>query len=383
MSDDKYVDRAIEVAKKGLGRTKTNPIVGACLVSGDDVVAEGAHLEFGGNHAEENLLEDVGTIPDGSILYLTLEPCVREGKTPPCLNGLARSGIEQYVILSKDPHPSVDGAGIQGLRELGFSVDVIGNNNRYNWLNRHYFHGVRSDFPWIDLKLAMSADGYIATPRRNSQWITGERSRDYGHRLRSRVDAVMVGAGTLRSDDPRLTDRVTDADRQPAAVVVARSADGIDPTAHLFRNRADKTTLVVPPTFSEDLIAELRSLGVDFLIADLYDGRYRWNQVLPRLRDRSIGRVLVEGGSALAGSLLETGHVNECHLFYGGKIFGNGIPSVGTASGVRTVNEAPEGQLIDHRRFGNDLYARRYFGENTDHPELRNLDPEAFVNSDK
>lgn len=187
----------------------------------------------------------------------------------------------------------------------------------------------------------------------------------------------------MRSDDPRLTDRVTDRTDQPDAIVVARSSEGFRLSCHLFEERPEETILVVPPGFDSELADELENRGVTLLRADLYDGSFRWHQVLPRLRRKDIGRILVEGGSMLAGSLLESSVVNEGHCFYSGKIFGNGIPSVKTGSGVVSVDAVPEGTLMHHRRFGNDLYVNRVFEDSLVGTELESIDFTTFDHSVK
>ncbi|MFB6347707.1 MAG: bifunctional diaminohydroxyphosphoribosylaminopyrimidine deaminase/5-amino-6-(5-phosphoribosylamino)uracil reductase RibD [bacterium] len=373
MGDDEFQNRAIELAARGLGHTRSNPLVGACLVRDGNIIAEGFHRAYGEQHAEVDLLSSIEDIPSDSTLYLTLEPCVKHGKTGPCLNRLVESGIRNYVILSRDNSSSASGAGLEALKRLGYSVEEPETPGSYRWLNRHFFHGADTGLPWVDLKLAMTADGYIATPTGESQWITGQESRGCGHRLRSQVDGVLVGGGTLRSDNPRLTDRTTGRDRQPEAIGVVRSSDGLSLSAHLFDERPDKTILVVPPTFSTGLADRLEKRGVTIMVADLYNGEFDWRQVLVRLRKKSLGRLLVEGGSMTAGSLLRAGLVNELHLFYSGRIFGSGIPAVGMEPDDFSVEDASEGQLIHQQAFGNDLYVRRFLPENTPRNDLREI----------
>lgn len=353
------MERALREAYEGLGRTGANPLVGACLVRDGDLLAGAGHRVSGEDHAERRLMREAPEDLSGATLYLTLEPCVQYRRTPPCLPLLVGRGLGEVVVATVDPHPSVNGAGLEALRALGIPVRLGVREEDYRWLSRGYFHGQRTGYPWVDVKLALSADGYLATPNRHSQWITGEGSREEGHRLRARVDAVMVGAGTLRDDDPRLTDRVTGSDHQPKAIVVARSSRGIHPDATLLSERAEKTFLIVPPTFDETLLETLKDRGVTVLVSDLYGDRYDWRQVLPRLRNRDVGRILVEGGATLAGSLVDQSVVRELHLFYSGRLFGNGIPSLQRDRDPLTVDEAPEGDLLEVDRFGQDVYVRR------------------------
>lgn len=364
IADRDVMEQAIRAATRGLGRTGTNPLVGACLVKDNEILGTAAHLKFGGKHAEHRLLNEKVDCIEGSTLYLTLEPCIQPGKTPPCLPLIVEKGIKTVVLASVDPDPSVQGQGVQALRELGISVRESVGEREYRWLNRAYFHRQATDNPWVELKLALSADGYLATPHHHSQWITGERSRNEGHRLRSRVDAVMVGAGTLRKDDPRLTDRFTERSHQPKAVVVVRSSRGIRLNSTLLTDRAERTLMVVPPSFSDDLVNRMSDRGVTVLRADLYEGQFDWTQVLPRLSRQAIGRILVEGGSNLAGSLLDQSIVNELHLFYSGRLFGNGIPALKRKTSPRHVEEAPRGHLLTSRALEEDVYVRRLIPSN-------------------
>ncbi len=359
MAEKQCMERALIEASKGIGHTGTNPMVGACLVREGSILAEAGHRELGEDHAERRLIQQAPDDLNGARLYLTLEPCIAYRRTPPCLPLLVNRGLREVILASRDPHPSVRGAGIQALRELDVPVRVGFCDAENRWLNRPYYYRQESGFPWIDLKLALSADGYLATPNRHSQWITGEASREAGHRLRSRVDAVMVGAGTLRDDDPLLTDRVTDQSDQPRAIVVARSSRGLSLEMNLFQKRPIETVLVVPPHFDSTIRSRLEQRGATILRADLYDDRFDWNQVLPRLARRNIGRILVEGGAGLAGNLLDRNLVRECHFFYSGKLFGNGLPALQRERVPRRVGDADEAPLLRVDRFGNDAYLHR------------------------
>jgi diaminohydroxyphosphoribosylaminopyrimidine deaminase/5-amino-6-(5-phosphoribosylamino)uracil reductase len=373
-SDERFMKEALELAAQAHGRTATNPLVGACLVRDGEVIGQGLHRKIGADHAEKQLQASAPDDWHGATLYLTLEPCIHHGRTPPCLPILVDQGLDEIVIASEDPGPSVNGKGLEALDRLDETV-TLGVLERENcWLNRHYFHHQQTGRPYIDLKLALSADGYLATPNRHSQWITGEASREHGHRLRSRADAVMVGGGTVRTDNPTLTDRVTGREDQPKAVVVARSDRGLHPDLTLFSDRADETILVVPPSFSESSAGTLQDNGVTILAADRYNDRFDWRQVLPRLRRQGIGRILVEGGSMLAGSLLEQRLINELHLYYSGRLFGNGIPGFQFESDLLSVKESLEGTLLQVRQFDDDVYVRRLIEASFEDNLLRKSD---------
>lgn len=353
--------RLIREAARGTGRTRTNPLVAAGVVEDGELTTLAYHEEYGGPHAEQALLEKVST-EDVHTLFCTLEPCIHHGKTPPCLNQLVDRGIERVVLAHHDPHLAVRGKGIEALRRLGVDVEVGVASSEYRWVNRAYFNGVRTGMPWMEVKAAMSADGYIAPLSGESRWITGEQSRDFGHRLRSRVDGVMIGANTLRQDDPRLTDRVTDADRQPMAIVVCRELDELPLESHLLTERSSDTILVCPPDQPADLLEMLEQREVSIVETDLNDGTVNWKQLLPRLRRHGFGRILVEGGGFLVGRMLQAGWVNESHLFYSGKVFGEGTGAFQLGSPPVEVSDSELGRLIRQDRFGEDVYANRLHG---------------------
>jgi diaminohydroxyphosphoribosylaminopyrimidine deaminase/5-amino-6-(5-phosphoribosylamino)uracil reductase len=348
----------IERASSAAGRVRTNPCVGAALVRDGSVKARSIHERYGTAHAEQALFDRLDT-SSGGTLFCTLEPCIHRGKTAPCLNRVARRNVDEVILASRDPHPAVDGGGIRALRRLGIPVETGVASEAYEWVNRAYFHGARTGFPWIDAKSAMSADGYIAPRSGDSRWITGEKSREKGHEIRSRVDGVMVGANTLRRDDPRLTDRVTDSDHQPRAIVVCREPDNLPLDSHLMTDRAPETILVCADGNDADLLTELDERGVTILRARVDGGGLNWTQTLPRLRRLGLGRVLVEGGGVLLGSLLEAGYVQQMHLFYSGKVFGGGTGAYRLESVVHDVEDSPVGPLVSHSRLGQDVYVSR------------------------
>lgn len=350
---------ALREARRGLGRTRTNPLVGAVLARNGTITRRGSHRRFGGPHAERDLLQGIDHLPDGTTMACTLEPCVHQGKTPPCVDRLLEVGLERLILASRDPDPNVDGAGIQRLREHGVRVEVGCQEVPYRWLNRAFFYRQATGYPYLEVKLALTANGRIATRSGHSQWITGEASRNHGHRLRSRCDAVMVGAETLRQDDPRLTDRVTGRPDQPRALVVARQPGRLPEGQHLFTERASETVLMLPEKTRGNLPKWLRDRPVEILFSSLEDGTYVWSNVLTQLLERGLGRILVEGGGRLVGSLLEAGVVPEWHLFYSGRLLGPGRESMVRDQEAQIVDETADTKHLTTKRLGNDQYVRR------------------------
>lgn len=364
----------LEEARSGEGQTGTNPLVGAGLVKHGELLASAAHTRFGGPHAEARLLDEVDEVPPGAELYTTLEPCIHHGKTGPCVEKILSAGIEKVVVAHEDPDPANRGQGMDALLREGLEVEFPLLRQNYRWLNRTYFYHQRTGYPWLEAKLALSADGYIATSEHHSQWLSGEASREHTHRLRSRVDAVLVGAETVRRDDPRLTDRVTGSEIQPSAVVVTRSPETIPLSTPLFSERAESTILVAPPGIKTDLKQTLLNRGVTLLTSDLYGDSFCWPQVLRRLVNNGVGRILVEGGGRVIGDLISSQLLNEVHLFYCGHFLGGGIQAASLAEPAQKVFNSPCGKLIAHRQFGEDVYVRRLFQETLRRAGLK-MDP--------
>lgn len=359
--DREIYERIVNEAREALGRTKTNPLVGAALVDSQNQVRHITHHDnFGGPHAEAKLFDQVKEIPPGSKLYTTLEPCLHPGKTSSCLERIVNSSLDSLVYGMRDPSPAVNGRSITSLEEMDFAVEGPVDKGRYRWLIRSYIHNQATGFPWVEGKAALSVDGYLAMVNRNSQWITSEASRNFGHRLRSRVDAVMIGAQTLRSDNPQLTDRVTGSDHQPRPVVVARNVDNLPLDSHLLSKRCHECVVVLPDErFSHPAVTELENRGTTVIFGDLSEELLDWNQILPRLVQLGIGRILVEGGGMLLGSLSRLGLINEFHLFYSGRIFGEGVSSFRFHETLQDVEDANNLGLIQSEQFENDVYVRR------------------------
>ncbi len=353
------MDLALKEARRGLGRTRTNPLVGAVLLHRGHLIGRGSHRSFGGAHAERDLLAGRDRVPPEAMMACTLEPCVHTGKTPPCVDRLLEVGVNNLILSRRDPHPEVNGEGIRRLREEGVRVTVGVRTGAYGWLNRAYFYRLATGIPYLEAKLALTVNGRIATTSGASQWITGEQSRRHAHRLRARSDGIMVGAETVRSDDPTLTDRVTGSSLQPRAVVVCRHPENLPPEATLFTERADETLIMLPNQARSPLPDWIRQSAVEPVPVPLKKGGIDWSEALPELVERGMNRILIEGGGRLIGSLLEAGMVPEWHLYYSGRMMGPGRESLHRQSPVEKVRQAPEGLLLQHRRFGDDVYVHR------------------------
>ncbi len=352
MDDRRYMRRALELAARARGRTAPNPMVGAVVVSGGELVGEGWHHRAGEAHAEVNAFRAAGSAARGGTLYVTLEPCCHWGRTPPCTDAVLASGVRRVVVAMPDPFPKVDGGGLRILREAGLEVEVGLLEAEARELNRAYLKAVQSGLPWVTLKMAVSLDGRIATRTGDSRWITGPAARRHVHRLRDWNDAVLTGIGTVRADDPELTARNPGA-RNPLRVVVdARADTPLD--SRLVRSARAVPTLLATGPGSDVLPYEAAGLAVERVPAP--DGRIALEPLLRRLVQRDVHSVLCEAGGELAGSLLDGGLVDEVAWFIAPLVIGGRLaPAAVGGTGAARMADALRLQGVRTRRFGADL----------------------------
>ena len=289
---DRFMRLAIREAEKGLGRTSPNPAVGAVIVKGGRVVARGHHARAGGPHAEAAALAAAGGRARGADLYTTLEPCDHHGKTPPCSAAILDAGIRRVFVGSRDPNPVVNGKGIARLAAGGVLVVPEVLRRECDALNAHWFRFITARRPFVTLKAAVTLDGKLATATGDSRWVTGPEARARVHQLRDRVDAVLIGAGTARADDPRLTTRLpAGGGRDPLRVVLDTDLS-LPATLRLFRQRSSARTLVAHAS------TRSRELGrnVELLRCRRGRGGVDLADFLRRLGERGVTHLLVEGG---------------------------------------------------------------------------------------
>ncbi|MBI5070559.1 MAG: bifunctional diaminohydroxyphosphoribosylaminopyrimidine deaminase/5-amino-6-(5-phosphoribosylamino)uracil reductase RibD [Deltaproteobacteria bacterium] len=339
---------AIREAEKGLGRTSPNPAVGAVLVKGGRVVAHGHHARAGAPHAEVVALARAGARARGADLYTTLEPCDHWGKTPPCSLAILQAGVRRVFVGSRDPNPVVDGRGIARLRRGGAEVRADVLRGECDRLNRPWFHFITAGRPFVTLKIATTLDGRIATAAGDSRWVTGPEARAAVHRLRDRADAVLVGAGTARADDPRLTARVPGG-RDPVRVVLDTRLR-LPRTLKLFRQRSAVPTLVAhglarPPRLPR---------GVEPVRCRLRGGRVDLADLLGKLAERGVTHLLVEGGAQVATAFLEAGLVDQVACFVAPRVLGGGL-SWSRGPGPRRMAGALRLDEVEISRLGDDV----------------------------
>jgi diaminohydroxyphosphoribosylaminopyrimidine deaminase/5-amino-6-(5-phosphoribosylamino)uracil reductase len=362
-TDKSHLARAIELAQNGAGAVRPNPVVGAVVARDGEVLGEGWHQEFGAAHAEVNAIEACGLADlSGATLYVSLEPCCHEGKTPPCTEAILQAGLRRVVIASDDPTEKASGRGLGMLRDEGVEVVVADGElaARARLLNQAFRKHARVGRPWVLFKSAMTLDGKVATRTGDSKWISGETSRRLAHHWRASVDAVIVGIGTALADDPQLTARpdglLAELPRQPRRVVFDTLAR-LPPTSQLVAAAAEiPLTLVVSRAAGRAETDALEAAGVQVLVATGENEPARVRSALDQLGAIGVAAVLLEGGPHLAGAFLDAGEIDEIRLFLAPLLLGGSAardPLEG--KGVERISEALRALTCDCERVGEDL----------------------------
>jgi diaminohydroxyphosphoribosylaminopyrimidine deaminase/5-amino-6-(5-phosphoribosylamino)uracil reductase len=332
--------RALELAERGRGLTSPNPMVGAVIVRDGSIVAEGFHRRAGEAHAEVEALEAAGDRARGAALYVTLEPCAHVGRTPPCAPRVAASGVRRVVAALVDPDPRVAGRGLDLLRAAGVEVAVGVLERDAERQNRAFLTSVRRGRPHVLLKVAMTLDGKIADRHRASQWITGVEARQEAHRLRSEVDAILVGVGTVLADDPALTVRLGRPwPREPYRVVLDSSAR-TPPSARVVRGPTPQRALIaVGEGAPHERTGRLEHAGAVVVRVAERGGRLDLDEVMAELHRREVRAMLVEGGAEVHGAFLASGLVDRVAVFVAPLLLGGreATPAIG-GPGVRLAD---------------------------------------------
>jgi diaminohydroxyphosphoribosylaminopyrimidine deaminase/5-amino-6-(5-phosphoribosylamino)uracil reductase len=351
--DERFMKRALALARRGLGRTSPNPAVGAVLVRKGRVVAEGWHKRAGGPHAEVFALRNVKA--RGATLYVTMEPCSTWGKTPPCTEAIIATGVKRVVVAARDPNPKHNGRGLTVLRRAGIRVEASLLADEATALNEAFNKWVTTGLPLVIAKAGMSLDGKIATRTGDAKWITGEAARREGHKLRAAVDAIMAGANTVIHDDPQLTVRHGVRGKQPWRVVV--DGRGRCPrTVRLFTDAHRQRTIVLTTSLSPARWRrDLSQSGIHVFVVKGSSGRSNLRTALRALGRMDITSVLVEGGGELLGSLFDARLVDRVALFYAPIVIG-GQDAVTAVAGKGASKIKHSVRLLDchWRRIGED-----------------------------
>ncbi|MEE8586076.1 MAG: bifunctional diaminohydroxyphosphoribosylaminopyrimidine deaminase/5-amino-6-(5-phosphoribosylamino)uracil reductase RibD [Acidobacteriota bacterium] len=359
MSHLKFMRRALALARRGYGQTSPNPMVGAVLVRDGAVVGEGYHLYKRCHHAEALALDQAGERARGATLYVNLEPCSHQGRTPPCAALLIQAGIRRAFVSLRDPNPLVAGRGLQRMKDAAIEIQEGLCRDQAERLNEAFLHFIHTGRPFAILKLAMTLDGRIATRQGDSKWITAPQARRRVHRLRYGCDAVLVGAETILQDNPSLNVRWTR--RNPIAKAVLDSRLRTPPNARIFDSRdpvwlfhaenAPSAPRKAYPSGSE-------------LIPVSHDGQWLdWREILEELGKRRCLSLMIEGGRQVAASALQSGLVQKVEFHYGPRIIGaDGLPAIGEM-GFDRLQDCLQLERLSTRRIGCDFAVEGYLAE--------------------
>lgn len=343
------IKKAIRLARKGEGRTSPNPMVGAVVYNHNGIIATGYHRKAGEPHAERIALDRAGTKARGATLAVNLEPCCHFGRTGPCTDAIVRAGIKRVVFSIEDPFPEMRGRGARFLKAHG--IDIIAGVGREEAirLNEVYLHHVVNGRPFVVLKTAQSLDGRVATRNGDSQWISSPEALRFGHKLRARYDAILVGGETVRLDNPRLTVRRVKG-RDPVRIVLTTRRD-ISPRSHIFDGASDARSVV---TTTRSVISDgAYSFTETWAVRKAPDG-LDLKDFLEQASRKGITSILVEGGERLGTSFLKRQLVDKLYILVAPMLIGAGIDAVGDL-GVRRLSQAIRLSSSGYGKLGSDI----------------------------
>ena len=359
MDDERWMKRALRLAEKGRGRTSPNPMVGAVLVKDGKVVGEGYHPRAGEPHAEMIALRKAEGETKGATLYLNLEPCTHYGRTPPCAPAVVGAGVARAVIGMEDPNPLVTGKGIEVLRKGGLDIEIGILEKECRKLNEAFCKYIVKKEPFVILKVAATIDGKIATRSGESQWITGEASRRFVHKLRDQVDGVVVGIDTVLKDDPMLTTRIRGG-KDPYRIILD-SRLRIPESARVLDIALSKTIIATTELAQRDKVEGLEKKGAQVLIFDSKEGRVDLKSCLHKLGEMQMMSLLVEGGSQISGSFLDQGLIDKIFLFLSPKLIGDHqAPGIFGGHGVASLKDIVPLKELKVRKIGEDILLEGY-----------------------
>jgi diaminohydroxyphosphoribosylaminopyrimidine deaminase / 5-amino-6-(5-phosphoribosylamino)uracil reductase len=352
-----FMQRALDLAARGLYTSKPNPRVGCVIVRGDHIVGEGFHARAGEPHAEVHALAQAGELARGATVYVTLEPCAHFGRTPPCVQALIIAGVARVVVADGDPNPLVNGAGMARLRAAGISVDVGLLREQARVLNPGFISRHERGRPWVRLKIAQSLDGKIALADGRSQWITGEMARRDAQYFRASACAIVSGIGTVLHDDPAFDVRL-DADiavRAPRKIILD-SALRLSPSAKLLRN--GQTTIIHAPGAATQRVSALNDAGAVLRELKSKAGHVDLYELLAFLQQENVNEILLEAGATLNSAWLSCDLVDELLIYQAPKILGNVARSAFSIDASDNLQAAPRWKIIDQMIIGVDTRTR-------------------------
>ncbi|MFH2056334.1 MAG: bifunctional diaminohydroxyphosphoribosylaminopyrimidine deaminase/5-amino-6-(5-phosphoribosylamino)uracil reductase RibD [bacterium] len=344
--------RGLELAARGRGHTATNPLVGAVIVKDDRIIAEGYHHFYGGDHAEVDALKNAATEVHGATMFATLEPCSHFGKTPPCARALIDAGLRKVYVAMVDPNPKVAGQGIAMLRNAGIEVEIGLCEAEARELNRPYLKYIETGLPYVTIKIAQTLDGKIADFRGDSKWITGQAARSRVHQLRSQVDAVLIGAGTARADDPELTSHGV-GERDPKRLILSATGNLPASLKLLTKALAEWTILLTGETAGNGFPGQVWRLPSDI------GGGLDLRAMLERVAVEKICSILVEGGRKVFSALIDAGLVDKYIIVTAPKLVGGGLSGYDHPQ-ERPLSESLHLEIASVERIDEDIWIEAY-----------------------
>jgi diaminohydroxyphosphoribosylaminopyrimidine deaminase/5-amino-6-(5-phosphoribosylamino)uracil reductase len=354
--DNQFMRLALQEARKGVGRTSPNPCVGAVIVKNGVIIAKGYHKKAGTAHAEINAIRNSAETLTGATLYVTLEPCNHTGRTPPCSKAIVECGLARVVVGMTDPNPQVDGGGIDFLRRQGLEVSCGVLEQECQALNYPFIKHITQGIPWTIMKAGVSLDGKLNYQHGHSGWITGEKSAREVHKLRNRVDAIMVGRKTVEIDNPALTTRISRGPSKDPIRIILDSELSTPLASKVYHLDSSAPTWVFCAADVPEYKKEgFRNLGIRLMLIDRTEHGLDLRQLLQVLGKENICSVLVEGGARLHGAFLREKLFDFAHLFYAPVFAGDQGSSLIEGYRIQDRHSAPRLVDVSHKLFGDDM----------------------------
>ncbi|TWP22881.1 bifunctional diaminohydroxyphosphoribosylaminopyrimidine deaminase/5-amino-6-(5-phosphoribosylamino)uracil reductase RibD [Apibacter muscae] len=367
ITEDTYMQRALELAAQAGGYCYPNPKVGCVIVKDGKIISEGYHRKYGEYHAERMAILNSKESVENSEVYVTLEPCSHTGKQPPCADLLIESKVKRVIIANADPDTKVNGKGIEKLKDSGIEVHLGILNDKAYQLNEDYFYHRINQVPYVVGKIATSIDGKTSTFNKKSQWITNEKSRQYSHYLRSRFQAIMVGASTFNEDNPKLNVRINDGkDYYNPIKIIVTSSGKINLNHDLFKERSNNIIICTTPKIDFQQETKLNQMGCTVLkIPENDQGQVDIKLMLKELGKRNIVSIYLEGGSALLESFIKLDLLQKLLVFMGNQILGGLNNGIINSNIYPEISNSPSFVLNQVRTFENnvmlDYYTQNYY----------------------
>lgn len=355
LNDESYIKLTLEIAKRGVGCVSPNPLVGCVIIKNNNIIGAGFHEKYGCNHAEINAIESSKVSVEGATLYVNLEPCCHEGKTPPCVDRIIKEKIKKVVIGTLDMNPLVSGKGIKKLKAAGIEVKTGVLEKECAELNKFFFKFISKQTPYVTLKAAQTLDGKIADIHGQSRWLSSLPSRKKVHRLRAQYDAVMVGTNTISKDDPKLNVRLAEG-RNPVRIIIdAKLSLGLDHNV-FFDNNVIIIASNSVVSKKKKVIKEIQDKGIDIIFSDYIDNKkLNLDKILHLLAKKNITSLLVEGGSKIFTSFIKEDIFDDIALFITPKFLGSGLSGVSDL-GIENMKDILKLKINSFEKIGDDMF---------------------------